>query len=304
MSSRFDTLFLSKEEIVFPKSIKTDDEGFNFFSYLIKKTRQRKLFVLNLERVTWFEANLCAVLGAITKINKEKYGAKFSIENIKSSYLENTLRKNGFLKAIQGESLKKFHTSAVPYRAFDMKNEDEVENYIFNFVLLKSAVPEMSKAAKKKIYRSIFELYQNSVLHSGADQVFVCGQFYHNKKRMALTMVEIGKTFEENVKSCYSQYEKYSSSECIHWAVQSGNTTKPETETGGLGLDLIREFLKMNGGKLQIRSGAGYWMEKKGFANFENCELSFSGSIVNIEFNLRDNNKYFTKEELDVKNIL
>jgi len=293
-----------KEEILFPDSLKTDEEGFHFFSYLIKETQKKKLFILNFEHVEWVEANLCAVLGAIVATNTKTYGAKFEFVNMKNSYLETTLRNNGFLKEITGEERDTRKSSAVPYQEFSMKNEEVVEEYIFKYVLLKEEVPKMSKGAKKKIYRSIFELYQNSVLHSGADQVFVCGQFFRYKGRMALTMVEIGKTFEENVKSCYPEFEHFSGADCLNWAVKSGNTTKPETETGGLGLDLIRDFLKMNQGKLQIRSGNGYWIEKNGMTNFEECERSFCGSIVNIEFNLRDKNEYFLSEELDANSLL
>ena len=161
----------------------------------------------------------------------------------------------------------------------------------------------MSEQAKKKVFRSIFEMYQNSVMHSGADNLFVCGQFYFHKRRMALTMVEFGRTFKENVARHNEAFKDYSGLKAIEWAVISGNTTKKAEETGGLGLDLIREFLQMNEGKLQIRSADGYWEEKKGVNFAKDCTNQFSGSVVNIEFNLRDENIYYAKEEIDPNSL-
>lgn len=121
---------------------------------------------------------------------------------------------------------------------------------------------------------------------------------------MALTMVEVGRTFQDNVTEHANGFGNYTGKESIEWAVESGNTTKPNNETGGLGLDLIREFLKMNQGKIQIRSADGYWEEKKGNIFAQDSKTHFQGSIVNIEFNLYDKSEYYTpEEEIDIKSI-
>lgn len=286
-----------------PSSLMTDFEGFEFFAQLMNRTIEKRKYVLDFQDVTWIEANLCAILGAIITKNKG-LGASFELENLGSSYLKATLRNNGFLKLIKGEKENNRKHSGIPFREFDMKDEDEVEKYIYDYVLLSQKVPKMSEGAKRKIFRSIFEIYQNSVMHSGAKSVFVCGQFYEKKKRMALTMVEIGHTFQYNVCNHSPEYSSYTGIEAIEWAVQSGNTTKPSTETGGLGLDLIRSFLQVNKGKLQIRSADGHWEEKKGVKLALPCKNHFGGSVVNIEFNLFDKNQYYTKDEIDIKSIL
>ncbi|RKQ43081.1 hypothetical protein BXY85_3700 [Roseivirga pacifica] len=296
--------FFSKPEVLaFPVSLKTDEEGFHFLANLLIHTARKQKFILDFKNVTWLEANLCAILGAIIITNK-KEGASFTFQNFNNQFIENTLRNNGFLKYIKAQAPEpsKKH-SGIPLEKFDLKDEDDLEEYIYEYVLLAKAVPDMSEGAKRKIFRSIFELYQNSVMHSGAENVFVCGQFYHNKKRMALTMVEVGRTFKDNVTEHAYGFGNFSGRQSIEWAVESGNTTKPKGETGGLGLDLIREFLRMNFGKIQIRSADGYWEEKKGVTFAVDCKSYFQGSIVNIEFNLRDKKEYTTPEEIDIKSI-
>jgi hypothetical protein len=249
-------------EIIFPTSIKTDANGFDFLSSLLEKTAINQHFRLNFELVTWFEANLCAVLSSIIITNKQ-LGATYEFTGINNDYLKKTFENNGFLELVNGIKRPNTYNSGIPLMSFDMKNENEVELYIYKYVLQAKNVPKMSEGAKRKVYRSIFEIYQNSVMHSGADRIFVCGQYYNLKGRIALTMVEIGKTFKQNVNEYQSKYANFTGAKSIEWAVESGNTTKKKDETGGLGLDLIRDFLRLNQGKLQIKSAEGYWEEKK-----------------------------------------
>jgi hypothetical protein len=289
-----------------PKSLKTDIEGFGFLTNLYYEIKGNKKVVLDFSECTWLEANLCAILGSIVHIYKNQK-VQFKIENIDNqSFLKNTFENNGFLNLFEKRGnlpIDKRH-SGIPFSIYDMKNENEFEDYIYKYILSASKIPEMSEGAKRKIFRSIFELFQNSVMHSGAEELYVCGQYYTNKGRMALTMVEYGNTFKQNVSNHSPNYINYSGVDCLNWAVKSGNTTKSKTEAGGLGLDIIREFLKLNQGKLQINSADGYWEEKKGAIFVSECEYDFPGSIVNIEFNLRDKNSYITKEELNISDIL
>ncbi|MBN8697689.1 MAG: hypothetical protein J0L87_14250 [Bacteroidetes bacterium] len=294
----------SRKEIIVPEELRSDGEGFAYFSRLLNETKEKQTYVLNFQNVKFFEANLCAVLGSIVITNGDQ-GAKFEFINISNSFLKRSLNNNGFSEFMGNGKTNYKSNTGIPFRTFDMKNEADVESYMYTYILHSRYVPSMSPGAKRKIFRSIFEIYQNSVIHSGADKIFVCGQYFPGKGRMVLTMVEIGKTFKYNVTNHKPEFKDYSGSESITWAVKSGNTTKSKNETGGLGLDLIRSFLKMNDGKLQIRSADGYWEERKNDTFVKDYDSDFNGSIVNIEFNLRDKQSYTTPEEVSsIKDIL
>lgn len=297
--------WLEGVELNFPKSLKTDNEGFTFLAELKGATQEKKCYFLVLTNVTWLEANLCAVLGAIIHSAKQN-GSKFYLREPNSSQLLQTLKNNGFVDYIENKkiSIKNKITSSIAFTNFKIEQEKEMEAYIEDILNTTSLDINISKQARKKIVRSLFELYQNSVMHSGAAEVFVCGQFYKYKKRVALTMVEFGRSFKDNVSKHKEMYKDYSAKECIAWAVESGNTTKEVSDTGGLGLDLIRGFLQLNEGKIQIRSSKGYWEEKKGVIFAEDCENLFQGSIVNVEFNLRDENQYIATAEVDPNSLL
>ena len=90
---------------------------------------------------------------------------------------------------------------------------------------------------------------------------------------------------------------------CIEWALQYGNTTKTGNISGGLGLDIILEFIKLNKGKIQIISSDGYWEYRKGESFTNNFPKAFPGTIANLEFNLDDPSRYRLREEISLDDI-
>jgi hypothetical protein len=82
-----------------------------------------------------------------------------------------------------------------------------------------------------------------------------------------------------------------------------GNTTKTGNISGGLGLDIIFDFIKLNNGKIQIISSDGYWEYRKGSVDTAIFDNFFPGTIANIEFNLDDSNIYALKEEISLNDI-
>jgi len=294
---------VQKETIRFPSNFVSNVEGFDFLSQILTRTVAKKKFLLDFSAVQRFDPHLSAVIGCII-IASERYEATFEFSGLNNEFVKKTIKNNGLMELVDGTKRPSNFNSGIPFQRFDMKSESSLEEYIYRYLLLTGKDFNLSEGAKKRIFRSIFEIYQNSVMHSGAEEVFVCGHKFTLRGVLALTMVEIGRTFKDNVTSFEDVYKRYSASESISWAVKSGNTTKKATETGGLGLDLIREFLRMNHGKLQIRSAEGYWEEKKGIIFTQNSPHHFGGSIVNMEFNLRDSKTYYTKEEFEIKDIL
>lgn len=78
---------------------------------------------------------------------------------------------------------------------------------------------------------------------------------------------------------------------------------KQEIFPGGLGLDIIFEFIKLNNGKIQIISSDGYWEYRKGNTETSIFTDYFPGTIANIEFNLDDSSIYALKEEISLDDI-
>jgi len=81
------------------------------------------------------------------------------------------------------------------------------------------------------------------------------------------------------------------------------HTTKVGTIPGGLGLSLIREFLKINMGKIQIVSADGFWEQKGNIESGNGFSQSYPGTIVNLEFNIEDKKHYCLSSEIKEEEI-
>lgn len=79
-------------------------------------------------------------------------------------------------------------------------------------------------------------------------------------------------------------------------------TTK-EGISGGLGLAVLREFVNVNKGKMQIVSNEGFYQFDSDGETLNEFQGEFPGTIVNLQFRTDDNNNYSLKSEIDINDI-
>ncbi len=164
-------------------------------------------------------------------------------------------------------------------------------------------IPAMSEVLTKRFRQSLFEIFLNAAIHSKSESgVFVCGQFYPQKHRMDFTIADAGVGIRENVRK-YTGKAKLSSCKAIEWAMTEGKTTKTGNQPGGLGLKLIKDFIQINKGKLQIISRFGYYDFSTTGGSIRKMEHDFPGTCINIEINTEDKSSYCLKSELTSEDI-
>lgn len=288
--------------IKFENDIKTDFEGYQKLIDLISNIRDSldNTVVIDFSNVYFFEANLCAVLATIIEI-LENGGKKVELLNF-NNRVETILRKNEFLIRYGYEKIVDNYATSIRYQKFDSKNkldDSNFEYYIKDQLLSKNDFPSHSKLLGKHITLRIFELYENARTHGSCDFIHACGQYFPRKfeKPLNVTIVDTGKNFQENVSEFLGHY--ISAEEAIEWAMKNGNTTKTGDISGGLGLDLIFQFIQHNKGKIQIISSDGFWEWHKGKSTKRTLNNAFNGTIANLRFNLNDNSHYRLDEEED-----
>lgn len=285
----------------FPQSIRSDFVGYATLVDLSNNISDIDFddITLDFNRTTWFEANLTAVLGAILS------NAQGNFNDIKfigiSEKITSLLSRNHFLSHFGGLKIPDIYDTTIKYRKFKMTEEKLFKEYLDHELLSKEVMPKMSSLLKKKINESIFEIFNNAVLHGNCQNVFTCGQYYPTKSRLDFTIVDLGNTIKTNVNEYLNKNS--SGEDAIKWAVSEGNTTKCGQIPGGLGLSLIREFLRKNNGRIQIISADGYWEQIKGIETGKSFLQAFSGTIVNLEFNIADTSHYYLSSEIDEGNI-
>ena len=288
-------------KIVLPNKLMSDYSGFSFLAKLSCELEVAMFnnVELSFENNTWFEANLCAVLGAI--INKSQGDLNDFIFTDIQPKQRNILSKNHFLASFGGVKIEDGFNTTIKYRKSKISDEKLIHEYLFRELLGKEDFPKLSIGLTKEIERSIFEIYSNAIIHGGSENIYSCGQHFPNKipARVDFTIVNMGTTIKENVAKHLNTL--ISGKDAIEWAVKERNTTKPKTENipGGLGLKIIQEFAKLNNGKIQIISDNGYWQFTPNGIHSNTIPYPFKGTIVNMEFNLDDKSSYFLSSEQD-----
>lgn len=83
------------------------------------------------------------------------------------------------------------------------------------------------------------------------------------------------------------------------WAMTDGNTTKKDV-SGGLGLAILKEFITINKGKMQIISGNAYYELSNDIETISILDYFFDGSVISMNFNTNDTTTYTFENENEI----
>lgn len=251
---------------------------------------QSSTIIINFEEASWLDGNMCAPLGAIL-YKAQQHQKSLSLINI-SAHVSDFLRKNGFL--IQyglTQTSDRYHTT-IQYQRFESKDELRFREYISKHLETK-AIPHMLSPLKKKFLLSISELFNNAVYHSESKLgIFACGQYFPRKHSINFSIADLGIGIQKNL--FIKKGLALPAIDAIKWAMEGTNTTKKGAIPGGLGLKLLREFILINNGWIQIASDNGFW-ELRNDGQVVNKILvhPFPGTVVNIMINTNDQSIYY-----------
>lgn len=283
------------------RSIRTDFAGYISLISLYNKmaSSDDPDIELNFKNTTWFEANLASVLGAIIRLIRNR-GYSVQFENL-SGAIKGILTRNGFLGTTDFYRNDVSIDTIISFQQFTPNQDGAFNEYISRELLSKKDFPNHSALLGKRIGESIFEIFENARTHGKCEYIHTCGQYFPQNMpaRLDMTIVDVGNTILSNVNNYFATKplkQVFEAHEAIEWAIQKGNTTKID-RTGGLGLSVLMEFIKLNKGVVQIVSANGYWEYKNGRVLKKKISYTFPGTIVNVEFNFDDNSFYSLRNE-------
>ena len=255
---------------------------------------------LNMSRVSFFDANMAAPLGAILAQVADKFNL-VEIVDVPDK-VEQELRKNRFLTNYWYESLDDADHTTMPFRRMRLSDEGEFEEYIHR-QLSGRGIPRMSEGASRVFKKKGFEVYQNAIVHSESELgVFVCGQFFPQQHRLDFTIADVGIGIRETVRRYFND-TRISSLPALKWALKPLNTTKRGPHPGGLGLEFLQKFAGLNEGKIQIASRFGFYELNCDKETFAKMEADFPGTAVTIGINTADEGVYFLKSEIGTDDV-
>ena len=238
----------------------------------------------------FFSANMSAPLGAILDL--------LSIQNnviVKAAPdIRTILQKNGFLSFYGYPTVWDNNDTTIQYIRFKRSESDAFAGYVNTQLLARPELPTLTPKAKMMIAQVIVEIFTNSVLHTQTNYIYTCGQFYPKKHCIDFSIVDTGDGIRNTVNKHTGQ--NLNAIDAIKWALIDGNTTK-QGVPGGYGLTILQDFLRMNGGSLQIISNNGYYCHDNNsqFTRIFNAE--FPGTALNLQIRTDDMNWYRLKSE-------
>ncbi|MCL2101685.1 MAG: hypothetical protein FWH22_08235 [Fibromonadales bacterium] len=278
-------------------SIENNHKGYEELIALNKHLEAKLFDDIEINISYWFSANLCAFLGCILDKAARCNGVKVSVQNGK---ICNILQRNGFLAHFGYEKKTDYYNTTIPYLKLKPKEDRFFNEYVTKELLQKAEFPVVSDKLRRKITESICEIFINAQIHSETDYIYVCGQFFPEKKIINFTIVDRGLGFKKKINDRFSA--NLNGVQAIKWALENGHSTKQDAP-GGIGLAILKEFIKLNRGKVQIISDNGFLQIDSQNETTHILNESFAGAAISMEFRTDDNNSYIISNEINCDEI-
>lgn len=223
--------------------------------------------------------NGVAFLGGLARLIEHRGGeATFDWSTLRENIRMN-LAQNGFLSAFNA-GVDPWEGNSIPYREDPELDKNGLVDYLAELWLGRDWV-HLSDGLRNAVAGRVCEIYVNAFEHSDSRVgVFSCGQHYPRMKVVRLTAVDFGMGIPGNVRT-FSGRNTHAGS-AMKWAFQRGTTTRPGSSGGGVGLDLLKELVRVNGGALSIFSHEGYAVLLSQSEKYEVRSSYFEGTMVTI----------------------
>lgn len=194
-----------------------------------------------------------------------------------------TLRRSGLAHAFFGDSIEP-DGHIIPYREETRRDPATLAKYLRENWLGKPWIL-LTPGLQEALAAIASEIYLNALEH-GASPVGVMsyGEHSENSRKLRLSVIDFGVGIPTNVRT-FTRRSDLRASTAMKWAFAAGTTTSPIPGTArGVGLDLLKDFVALNGGELSVSSGEGAAHFKGKGVRFLNRQVPFHGTLVDITF--------------------
>ena len=234
------------------------DNSFESYQKLIRfyqGNKDKAFSTIHIELHQWFSANMSAALGAIL----DKFVAEINdiIFDCIRLEIEKILSKNDFLTYYGKPRAIDTNKTTIKFQKLKLTDGKYFKTYVIEELMKgnSATLPIMSNGVKEKIVEGIYEIFVNAQIHSGSEFIYTCGQFFPQKNKIEFTIADTGIGFKEKINQHFHSH--LSAVQAIEWAVKNKHTTKTDVP-GGIGLAILKEFIELNKGKMQIVSSDGF----------------------------------------------
>jgi anti-sigma regulatory factor (Ser/Thr protein kinase) len=270
----------------------------NILEVLAPVFQERGPVIFRFNYCHFISAEGVAILAG-TKLMRDSKGllTQIDMDTIDDS-VKRLLGKSQFLKLFGHALCPSGAGNTLPIYKQSRLSKDGILNYIDLEIMKRHEMPEMSDDLRKEIRRAFFEVFGNVFYHSRSSiGGLVCGQVYPNSKEIQIVFYDAGVGIATRVREV--EFSIRSDVEAIEWALKRGTSTlSNSSESRGLGLYLLRQFLRVNEGEFHIYANQGAVIEISGNPNYVILPCSLNGTLIDMRIRVRNDVKYsFSYEE-------
>lgn len=245
---------------------------------------------LDFSRCRFLTADAVAIIASL-KLHRDVNGLVTVTDwSTISPALQKQLGKWDVASVLGGENVP-WTDNCVPLLHQTNKAHAESVEFVDHWILGRSAMPQMNDALAKVTRKSICEVLGNVFLHAESSiGAIVLGQIYPKRKMFQICVCDSGIGLVRRVQE--SGRSGFSPVQAIRWSLESGNSTMHGSTPHGLGLFMLREFIKVNGGIFRIYANNGCFNESSGVSRDRVMSSTLPGTLVDFRFNVRDDVTY------------
>jgi hypothetical protein len=246
--------------------------------------------------------NAVAFLGGLARLIEYRAGiVVFDWDTFRNSAVMVNICQNGFAGNF-GYHASGWDGNSIPYRETTFLDMNGIMDYLTYNWIGKGWV-NVSERLRDAIAGRMWEIYNNAFEHSGTKiGVFSCGQYFKTSNELVLSVVDFGQGIPNKIRAFLrhqtgeDRASKLAGAYCLKWAFTSGYSTCIDGVARGLGLDLLKEFIRVNQGKMEVYSNDGYAIIDRDGDRYFNTGFVFDGTIMHITLR-RDERFYIFQDE-------
>ncbi|AGA28486.1 hypothetical protein Sinac_4287 [Singulisphaera acidiphila DSM 18658] len=244
--------------------------------------------ILDLSACTFLNAEGAAILAAFV-LHRQQWGRQTQIDwETVSAEIRRQLGRWELTKLF-GANNHPWTDNAIPLFHQTELDGEAVEGYIGTVIRAGDNMPAMTPDLVKETNRSLCELLVNIFEHAGSPcGGLAIGQYYPHVKEVQFCVCDLGLGLARKVQQ--AGFAQNCCGSAIQWALEEGHSTK--SGPGGLGLFMLREFVKVNGGSLRILANTGYYAQKGVNRTAQSMLTPFPGTLIQIGLLIRPDEVY------------
>jgi len=258
-------------------------------------------FLFDFKNCEFLRPNAVIVLGGLIR-RIERLGGEWELlVNTMHQSVHINLAQNNFIRSMGG-NIHPWSGQSIHYREDPVENKNAIVNGYLKPQWIGKGWINISRELQNELASQFWEIYANAFEHSQSDiGVFSCGQRYPNSKELVLVVADFGVGIPFNARR--QGHHGFDGAAAMNWAFTSGTTSAslPSPIPRGIGLDLLKDFIRKNAGTLEIYSHEGYALIDASKEIYQHLQNFFGGTLVQVRLSCDDHYYQLSRERVAPK---